>query len=574
MLLVIRQIFLWSIFLQLVGSCAGGLRFSSAPFQLAIFHINDHHSHLGPNPKKSLVVNEKELNVEVGGMERVAAFFRQNASKYPHTLKLHAGDALSGDLYYVLYKGKADAALMSDLCLDAFTIGNHEFDDTDENLAQFLRLLQQGPCPPAVLSANTRPQLGTFLAPSRQWELLQPYVVKEWGKEKVGIIGITVAAKTKLSSRPLASTQFLPEVATAQEYIRELKAQGIAKIILLTHQGYDSDLALASQLTDVDIIVGGHTHSLLGDFTSVGLESDGPYPTSAKNADGDVVCVVQAYAYAEVVGELVANFVGDKIASCQGRPHLLVGEDFPVGNSPVLTGIAPDPATSKRLASFQQHLDSLSKKKIATIPERICRQNPLKGREANCGASVQSDVHQVVAQAFLAALPVADLALQNGGGVRSDLPAGEFTVGLAYRLLPFSNTLYLFHLSGGQIKQVLEDAVGYALSAGGGGSYPYGAGIKFAVNIKMAKNQRVSKIQVRSKSNPGQWVDLVDDKSYQVVANSFIASGKDGWFTLGQALAAGQGQNTYLNYTQTFIDYARQQKQLVRPAANSHSTIQ
>ena len=99
-------------------------------------------------------------------------------------------------------------------------------------------------------------------------------------------------------------------------------SKGVEKIVLLTHIQYERDKELVQQLPGVDVVIGGDSHTLLGDFSEFGLKAEGSYPTELTNADGEKVCVVQAYQYSLVVGELKATFDGDKIAECGGRPHL------------------------------------------------------------------------------------------------------------------------------------------------------------------------------------------------------------------------------------------------------------
>ena len=113
-----------------------------------------------------------------------------------------------------------------------------------------------------------------------------------------------------MSSNPDETTMFLDEVTTAQKYADELKAQGVDRVILLSHYGYDNDLALAQKTSGIDIIVGGDSHSLLGDLSNLGLNSNGSYPTMVSDASGNDVCVVTAWQYSQVVGELHAEFDG------------------------------------------------------------------------------------------------------------------------------------------------------------------------------------------------------------------------------------------------------------------------
>ena len=560
---------------------------SEHDFTLAIAHINDHHSNLAAKQQISLRLAGDFTDVEVGGFPRVAAKISKLEQQHEYLLKLHAGDAITGDLYYSLFQGDADAHFMREVCFDAFVIGNHEFDDGDAHLAQFLSTLQSDDCSIPVVSANVKPEVGTPLAENELWELFSPYVIHDMGTHQVAIIGLTIAQKTKQSSQPLPSTQLLDELETARYYIQKLRDQGIGKIILLTHFGYRNDIALAQQLPEVDVIVGGDTHSLLGNFAEVGLSADGAYPTVVTNLDGDPVCIVQGKDYAQVVGELIVHFSGDKVSSCEGRPHLLVGSNFnrqgePLNNeqqqavrqfiqqSDTLSLVEPNPRLQKLLEGYSVRIDELAAQTIAFLPERLCRMDPGEGREQSCGSATQSDLHSVVSQAFLAQSRHADIALQNGGGVRTDLPAGELTIAQVYQLLPFSNTLMNLEMSGHEIKQVLEDAIGYSISDGGSlGAYPHGAGIRFSVDLTAEMNNRVSDLKVLQQ---GQWHPLQPDQRYIVVTNSFIASGQDGWSTFADVMASGRFQDTYINYAQAFIDYARQKQILSRPDKSMHST--
>jgi len=95
---------------------------------LKILHINDHHSHLKPDGRMSLDLDGKSTRVRSGGMPAVVARMKQlEEAAGNNVLKLHAGDAVSGSLFFTLFKGEADAALMNEICFDAFALGNHEF---------------------------------------------------------------------------------------------------------------------------------------------------------------------------------------------------------------------------------------------------------------------------------------------------------------------------------------------------------------------------------------------------------------------------------------------------------------
>ncbi len=334
------------------------------PLELNILHINDHHSHLDED-KDGFALNanvgqgDESFNAGKGGFPRVTAMINQLAAEKKNVLKIHAGDATTGDLYYNLTDGKADADAMNTVCFDTFTPGNHEFDAKDAGLKKFIDFLDQGSCKEKtkVLTANV-----TFGAssPLYQTKRIQKSQVFEKDGVKFAIIGLTIASKTKNSSQPNADTLFTDEIEAAQKEIDSYKAQGIKNIILQTHVGYDLDKKLATSLTDVDVIIGGDSHTLLGpdSLKKYSLSPEGAYPTQLKNKDGQLVCVAQAWEYSNIVGELNVKFDKDgKIESCTGTPHILLGDDI------------------KRTADIQKYNKELSEYNKDKLPEQQRKYN-------------------------------------------------------------------------------------------------------------------------------------------------------------------------------------------------------
>ncbi len=573
---------------------------ADSALSIKILHINDHHSHLLPD-NADLILDGKTTRVKLGGFPQVVSKFNQLDDGSLPLLKLHAGDAITGDLFYTLFKGEADAALMNEICFDVFALGNHEFDDGDQGLAQFLDWLKEGDCRTEVVAANVVPELGVSPLTRRSMqEYFTPYTVISLGGQNIGIIGIDIAIKTKRSSNPDATTQFLDEVSTAQRYIDELSAKGINKIILLTHYQYANDLNMAAQLRGVDVIVGGDSHTLLGDFAGVGLNPAGPYPTLATSADGQPVCIVQAWQYSAVVGELQVSW--DKeghLRECRGTPHLLLGDTFLRRNAggerepvpadvrasiqaeieahPELSVVEPDQQALAVLEQFRVKVAELSNQVVGSAAENLCFERiPGQGLSKLCDRSATmahgSDISSLVAHAFRAMSNTSDIGIQNGGGVRSDLAAGPISIGDAYTLLPFANTLVELTMTGSEIKQVLEDATAYALQPGGSdGAYPYAAGLRWHVDLSKTKGDRFSQLQVKTRSDR-DWQPLDPSRRYTVVTNSYIASGKDGYATFGDISKQGRVVDTFLDYAQSFVDYVRTQRELHRLSVEDYST--
>lgn len=570
---------------------------TSGPLSLNILHINDHHSNLEEG-SQSLNIAGADTEFTVGGFPRVAAKINERAAELENVLKLHAGDAITGTLYFTSFEGKADAELMNLVCFDAFALGNHEFDRGDSGLKLFLDELANGNCETPVLAANVKPAVGTPLAPSAVDDYIKPYVIKEVAGERVGIVGIDIANKTRNSSSPDDTTEFLDETTAAQAMIDELEDQGVNKIVLLTHYQYANDLELAANLTGADVIIGGDSHSLLGDFDAYGLESEGPYPTLVTDAAGNQVCVAQAWQYSQVVGELNVDWNAEGIVqSCSGVPHLLLDEPLlreddggneytPSGTEreAILMAVAADPqlsltpndaAVAAALATYTDQLDEFRNKVIGTATEDLClaRIPGVPYGDATCTGEDPvrgGDIPNIVAQAFLFQSKNADVSIQNAGGVRIDLSQGDITIGDAYTLLPFANTLVDLTMTGAEIRQVLNEAVDFA-DSDSSGAYPYAAGLRWTVDMNRPSGQRLYDIQVRDRDGT-QWRTLTDGETLNVVTNSFTAGGRDGYVTFGTVSDDRRAVDTFLDYAQSFVDYTLEVNTLSKPAADEYST--
>lgn len=555
-------------------------------FDLNIFHINDHHSNLDEDDIE-FTLGGVTTETELGGFPRVVAKMDELEAEHAGeaNLSLHAGDAITGTLFYTLFQGQADAALMNEVCFDAFALGNHEFDGGDAGLVKFLDFLAEGDCDTPVLAANVEPAQGTPLNPGNGQNYIQAFSIENFGDEQVGIIGLDIAQKTQVSSSPLDSTNFLDEAVTAQRYIDILEGMGVDKIVLVTHYTYANDQILASMITGADLIVGGDSHSLLGDLSAFGLSSAGPYPTETTDANGLPVCLVQAWQYSSVVGELNASFDQyGHVASCGGTPHLLLGDGFTkeVDDASVpLTAdektavlaaldeiegagvVTPDADAQALLETFKGQVDVLSAEIIGSATEDLClaRVPGDTGRTqlAGCvtgGVPNGGDIQQLVAFAFADRAFDADFALQNSGGVRIDIPAGDISIGDAYTLLPFANTMVNLEMTGAEVRQSLEDGVANILdNAGSSGAYPYGAYLRWDMDFTQAAGSRISNLEVRAKADGSPWTPIDEAATYTVVVNSFMAGGGDGYATLETVFDSGRGTDTLIDYAQGFVDY-------------------
>ena len=533
--------------------------------EINIIHVNDHHSHL-EEEKMDLVLDGKKTTVHIGGFPRINQRIQELMKTGKNNLVLHAGDALSGTLYYTLFKGKADAALMNAGKFDLFTLGNHEFDDGNKVLKSFLDELKI-----PVVSANVVPDKGSIL--EGKWV---PYIIKKIGGQDVALVGLDVVGKTVRSSSPGPDIKFLDEVETAKKVVEELQAKGINKIIFISHAGYEKNLEIAEKVSGIDVIITGDTHYLLGEsFKEYGLKPIAEYPKKIMSPAGEPVYVAEAWSYSYLVGNLKAKF-DDKgvITELIPNPTIIIGDDLferknEKGETYKLEGkekqdvikyvnsrkdikfVKEEPNSKKVLERYKAEKNELGKKMIGKIKDEI------PGGSANRIPNDKMGTGQI------------DLVILNSGGIRMNLEPGDFSYDNAYTLLPFtSNTIYILKMSGAEIKQVIEDALDFALSGGSSGAFPYGAGVRFEATKAGKLGTRVKKIEVFD-AKAKKWVPMDMKKMYEVGTNSYVAKGKDGYTTFGKVNSERPGVDTHLGVETAFIEYLKEKGEIVKPDSSN-----
>ncbi len=546
-----------------------------ASLDLTILHINDPHSHLDSRSRllqlRNAAGERVAVSVDAAGFPRIAAAFTELAAGKNNVLKLHAGDALTGTLYFnrAGELGEADAALMNTVCFDAFTLGNHEFDKGDTALHDWLALLNSGQCQTPVLSANVQFGTNSALHSSRAGSMVQPSTVVERGGQKIGIVGLTISGKTKSGSSPDPDTIFEDETVAAQRAIDALREQGINTIVLLSHIGYHNDRRLLAGLSGVDVVIGGDSHSLLGPdaLATYGIGSPvGAYPTMLTNLDGDPVCLAQAWEYGQIVGELQVSLdAAGRVTACTGTPHVLISDamtidgapisaadraaiDTDIQNSGFLRITAPDAYATAVLRPYRESVEIYKETLVGTAPLELCARRVPGGPgsadygrsspECNAEGNVNirgGDIQQLVAQAYLEAANMhyggADFSLQNGGGVRVPLH-GTVTAADAVEVLPFDNQLWKLSITGAQARAMIEDGLDAVFRPGGStGPYPYAGGLRWHVNANQPKGSRASNFEVYHRAS-GTWRPLEDASHYTLFTLTFLVNGGNGYTTL------------------------------------------
>jgi 5'-nucleotidase/UDP-sugar diphosphatase len=480
-----------------------------ADYELNILHINDLHSRIEAiNKFDSTCSAEEEGKGECfGGVARLKAAIdaQRQALTGKNVLLLNAGDNFQGSLFYTTYKGAVEAEFLNLMKFDAMTVGNHEFDDSEDGLATFLDKVQF-----PVVTANVAAS-----ASSKIGDRIKPFIVIEQGGQKIGIVGAVANDTAELSS-PGANVLIGNDVADITAAIGELKKQGVNKIIALTHVGYPRDLAAIAKIPDVDVVVGGHTNTFLSNTSD---KAEGPYPTLVDNPGGYKVPVVQAAAYTKYLGNLKVVFDdAGVVKESSGEPILID------------SSIKPDEAVLARIKELAGPIEELKNKIVAETAE------PIDGSREVCRAA-ECAMGNLVTDAILARTKDQgmSIAITNGGGLRASIDGGPVSMGEVLSVLPFQNTVATFQLKGSDIVAALEN--GLSQIEEGAGRFPQVSGLKYSFDRSKPAGSRVVKVEVKEGD---AFVPLDPAKIYGVVSNNYMRSGGDGY-----SVFAKSGTNAY-----------------------------
>jgi 5'-nucleotidase len=408
-----------------------------------------------------------------GGLARVSALRKRVMQESPNTLFLLSGDTISPSVESITYKGAQMIDAWNQVGLDYSVFGNHEFDYGDEELVKRMK-------------ESKFKWLGANVVDSKTGKLFGDtplFDVRELGGVKVGILGL-VLPETKTTSKPGPTTEFRDPCETARAVIPQMRAAGAQAVVALTHLSLAQDKALARCAPGIDVIIGGHEHSLL-QSSSAGV------PIFKMTAD------------ARELGRIDLN-----IDPATGRVESIDWEIIPVDAT-----VEDDPAFAPVVEKYAKLTNELS--------APVGRTNvPLDARSAT-SRSEETNVADFIADAFRRASG-ADVALINGGSIRADdvLPAGDLTVRDVLSILPFGNDLSVIEVSGDVLMQALEHGVSLSGPGAEPGRFPQVSGVRYSYDSSKPAGARVSDVTVGGRP-------LDSKKTYTLVTTSFVAGGGD-----------------------------------------------
>ncbi len=448
------------LFLSLSVVSSSGMAAMETSATFTILHFNDFHAQVLPFKKD---FNDRETNA---GIARLVYEIKKH--KKQNTLLMVGGDILQGTPFSTIFKGEESFSMLNHL-IDYMVLGNHEFDYGQENLQKLIKMSRF-----KIFSSNVIYQNG---APYFR----ETHFIHKMNGIKLGIFGLTTQ-ETYITTHPknVQGLKFLDEIPTARKMVSQLKQQGAKIIIALNHIGYRNDIALARAVPGIDVIVGGHSHTLLENGVRI-----------------NQTLITQAYAYGLYLGviKLVVSLRTGKLL----QSHASVVKITP--RTP------EDSETLKMVKYYNARLDGSLNRVIGETQVFLDgNRETVRVRESNLGNLI-ADVIKNASRA--------EIAFMNGGGIRAAIQKGKITVGDVIKVLPFNNTIYTMRITGAALLNVLKKSAGKAHDDGGF------LQVSGGLVIKLKNNRLVSVLFNRQ--------PIVPSRYYTVAVSDFLAAGGDGY---------------------------------------------
>ncbi|PKK90222.1 MAG: hypothetical protein CVV64_10870 [Candidatus Wallbacteria bacterium HGW-Wallbacteria-1] len=526
-----------SIFLSISLALIFSMAFQVCVFSgtLLVLHTNDIHGHMTPQPMtggKGSMGGLPALSTALNAQRRKAALLGWE------TMTVDAGDFVQGTPYSDLSRGEDMALMAESLGYEFFTIGNHEFDFGKEHLSKLIPLTgAEFICTNLVVSderGNDQPISGCKL-----------FSVVERAGARIGIIGLMTTDLPAMTGKAnIEGIKILDPAQTAVRAMTLCRESGATVIILLSHMGYGADIALADEVSGIDLIVGSHSHTAVSRPTVVIPGSGAVADPGSNQTNGSTdpmaqgALVTQTGSYTNYLGWARLN-IDDRTHRVSGRTGGLILLDT--------SKFTADPKMVRKSSVVTDRVDALlgatvgivENEMISAIPADLAAQTPAaddnerksrfnqlkKSLEGNIefilepGSSrvvvLESTAGNFVADAMRWSVG-ADIAIQNGGGVRGGL-TGKVLLSDLHRMMPFKNKVVMTRVNGKIVRILAERVVA---------RYSYGLGVISGMEIifdpAAPEMSRVVEVLVG-----GQPLD--ENRDYTVATNDFIFDGGDSY---------------------------------------------
>lgn len=448
----------------------------AATREVVLLYTNDFHTALRPIGAYWLPGAPR-----IGGAAALAGYVNRYRVENRTTFLFDSGDMFTG-LVSNLTRGEALMEMMRAMRYDAMGIGNHEFDYGSD---AFETQMNRVPFP--VLGANI------FYKGTRH-RFSRPWVILERNGVRIGVIGIIGQdARSVANQAGITGLDFEDPATAIAPIVAELRPQ-VDLIVVLAHQGktgpqqtdaeahpdlqrdFDEDIRLAGAVPGIDVLLGGHAHR--------GIETPFVHPKTG-------TIITQTYGYGTRLGVLRLTLRDHKVVAHRGELVKTWSDR-----------VTPDPAVAAVVARYERQIAPQVGTPLFTLARRVYR-----------AYNAESPLGNLVADAMRDATG-AELAMENAGGLRADLPDGPLTTGHVLDVLPFLNTLDTYRATGAQILAILEQSA--TLERG----MMQVSGLRAEYDLSRPAGSRIGRVWIG-----GQELDPA--RSYVVASNSFIGAGGD-----------------------------------------------
>lgn len=442
-------------------------------YKITVLNTNDQHGHFWPN---------KEGEGGLMAMASLVNNIREEVKKNEgYLLLLDAGDVNTGPPQSNLLDAEPDFLAMGKMGYDMMTIGNHEFDKSLETL---FKQQKWGGFP--FLSAN-------IFDKKCEKNIFPGSIKKQFNDLAITVLGLTTEDTIfKSNSKNTTELCFKPVIDVACELVPKLRLEADV-LIVLSHIGYypnethgseaPGDVTLARQVSGIDLIVGGHTHTAL-------------FEPDVQNG----AVIVQAGEFGKYLGRSDLEFINGKIS-------LKKYELIPINPKGTFTKIEEDVLIKELLSPFKEKSDALLLSEIGfSDGEFIGRREIVRFEETNLGNLVAT----IYKNTFKA-----DIGLVNSGGLRDSIYPGKITLESILQVLPFEGEVVLASLKGVELKEYLNFSISGSIPGSGG--YPQLSGVSAVIE---KETRKIIELKVNGD-------EIQDEKIYKIALPEFVANGGD-----------------------------------------------
>ena len=378
---------------------------------LIVISANDTHSQIEPNG-------------DLGGLFRHRAAMDEIRRNNKNVIAVHAGDAVQGTLYFSLFRGEVEYAAIDSLGYDMIIVGNHEFDNGIDELAKYYKNIKA-----VKLSANYD------FSNTPRADVLQPYSIRTVEGKRIGFFGINVDPKGLISDDKYKGLVYLDNAVVADATAKYLKeVQKVDFTVMVSHIGYYpetvglvGDSIIATKSHYIDMIVGGHTHTLL---------EPGDPRTKVRNADGKIITIGQNGKTGKYIGTYDIDL--DDFSVKYGLVKLDKSFDAK----------ANYPAMRAWLAPYKFKVDSVMNNVLGTSALAM-KDGSIESQNWLCDAVMEM-------MPGITGFKKIDGVIMNKGGIRQSMPKGNVTEGLIGSMFPFDNRFVVVEVTGADLLEALR----------------------------------------------------------------------------------------------------------------------